>query len=60
MIADIACIYPDDKTGKKLFVPSSTPSCMGEIAKGLQGLSESGDMQGHMDAEAFMIYAMGE
>jgi len=34
---------------------------MGQIARGLQGINPTtGETQGHLDAEAFAIYAMGE
>lgn len=33
---------------------------MAQIAKGTNGLDDDGNMQGHKDAEAFAIYAMGK
>jgi hypothetical protein len=36
------------------------PGCLFAIAKGTQGMDANGNPQGHKDAEAFAMYAMGK
>ncbi|KAE8153224.1 hypothetical protein BDV25DRAFT_137129 [Aspergillus avenaceus] len=38
--------------------PSTDPGCMADIAKGVHALKE-GEPQGHTDAQAFSVFAMG-